>query len=778
MSRTTQAWLSHNPGPSERDAYAGFLLGLGLQGLLPSNPTGRLVELLSTRGAMEGVALLLGLAAENAGTMNEAVFKTLSMHVPFLRPAPASASVNGGVSQSAAVAADGVEVPMPTVSAALLGVGLVFRGTGHRRIVEVLLEELETQPSFRALNDRESYALSAGLGLGLVSLGCGDSIPGVSDLRLVDTLLRLAKGGPESESRKASRELESAAAAQAQRPSLFFTNGWIDTNVTAPGAILALALMFFGTGNRAVLRELRVPQTRAELEAVRPDHLLLRVLASSLISWSDIEPTQEWVASQTPRFIEDACLQTTAPAWILAAADAISVGACLALGIRFAGTRIPSARSALLFRLQELSRRESLAFSVSERILHAQREIFIDNLAIATSLVMAGSGDLDVMRTLRALRVRAGASAAEGVYGHHFARHMALGFLFLGGGMLTFANTKEAAAMLVCSLFPLWPAYPSDCSCHLQAFRHLYVLAVECRLAVACDVDSRRPCLVPLTVHSASGSVASLMAPVTLPRLDDVLAISVVSPRYWPMNLSRHSATPSAWLLRAGTSPRSCPLVVFVKRKSGFLPYSEDPTGVRSIDAEATALDISSALHAFSSDPVTLAFVGSLCRPVGQSEDTFAFMFAKALLECVSGEKGELLSIYVALINTVFGADVLASTTESLSNVALVVAAAAAQHSKLLDHNFIADIEERIRCAVWDDKEIALQLKTFATTGTVPADPRRLFAAAAALGLPLSRELVRAHASIASEGLMAALVSLKGTASSTALAAFVMLCSS
>ncbi len=46
--------------------------------------------------------------------------------------------------------------------------------------------------------------------------------------------------------------------------------------------------------------------------------------------------------------------------------------------------------------------------------------------------VKSGSGDLDVMRLIRRLRVRV--LNAEVTYGSHLSTHMALGLLFLGSG--------------------------------------------------------------------------------------------------------------------------------------------------------------------------------------------------------------------------------------------------------------------------------------------------------------------------------------------------------
>lgn len=43
--------------------------------------------------------------------------------------------------------------------------------------------------------ERESYALTAGLALGLVTLGQGESPPGLQDLQLTDTLHYYMVGG-------------------------------------------------------------------------------------------------------------------------------------------------------------------------------------------------------------------------------------------------------------------------------------------------------------------------------------------------------------------------------------------------------------------------------------------------------------------------------------------------------------------------------------------------------------------------------------------------------
>jgi len=73
--------------------------------------------------------------------------------------------------------------------------------------------------------------------------------------------------------------------------------------VTSPGATIALGLMYFNTGNRAVAEWMQPPDTQYLLEFVRPDFLLLRVLAKSLILWDNIEPTKLWISSHVPNIV-------------------------------------------------------------------------------------------------------------------------------------------------------------------------------------------------------------------------------------------------------------------------------------------------------------------------------------------------------------------------------------------------------------------------------------------------------------------------------------------
>lgn len=60
--------------------------------------------------------------------------------------------------------------------------------------------------------------------------------------------------------------------------------------------------------------------------------------------------------------------------------------------------------------------------------------LFIYSMLLCTLQVMAGTGNLEVLRLCRHLRSRVGVTYAYVLYGSHMAISMSLGLLFMGGG--------------------------------------------------------------------------------------------------------------------------------------------------------------------------------------------------------------------------------------------------------------------------------------------------------------------------------------------------------
>lgn len=154
------AWLARHDiaGSAEATAqHAGLLMGLGLTGHLLELGSVTLHSFLSKCHEPTSVGILLGLAAAKHASMDADIVRVLSIHVPSLLP-PSSAEV---------------DVDLMVQAAAMVGLGLVYEGSCHRRMIEMMLLEMGRPPPLTVSGtlDRESYALASGIGLGLVLLG-------------------------------------------------------------------------------------------------------------------------------------------------------------------------------------------------------------------------------------------------------------------------------------------------------------------------------------------------------------------------------------------------------------------------------------------------------------------------------------------------------------------------------------------------------------------------------------------------------------------------------
>lgn len=64
----------------------------------------------------------------------------------------------------------------------------------------------------------------------------------------------------------------------------------------------------------------------------------------------------------------------------------------------------------------------------------------------------------------------------------------------------TLSCKEDAIAVMLCAFFPKFPTHSNDNRYHLQAFRHLYVLAAERRTVLPRDVDTGFPSYVPMEI--------------------------------------------------------------------------------------------------------------------------------------------------------------------------------------------------------------------------------------------------------------------------------------
>ncbi|GMF12354.1 unnamed protein product [Phytophthora lilii] len=564
---------------------------------------------------------LLGTGLEMA--LEQSVSKMLCLHVPSLLPPPFG----------------GFSVPASTQTAALLGLGILYQGTGYRLMTELLLTEIARSPSSpqfvgnnsnaglstASFDQLEGYALAAGMALGLVLLGRGQTTtgdPGLADLKLEEKLHKYIVGGAQQ-----FRDTNAAGSClyRGRRSQAFGSGGsvfnsavnggstgsgtsnnntgaspgagrdakstsdrsgargggeHVNVGVTACASALALAFMYMQTDNKAVAAQLVVPDTLILLDYVRPDILLVRTLAKNLVMWSDISPTMQWIDQhevpaqllQAYRSIQpqgNSIRKDTnngSPSHedlhsICEAYANIVAGACMSIGLRFAGTSNATARRTLrkyVLHFRELRMKASSSSLIlrgnSNVVAAATERATVERcLAVcaqALALVDAGTGNVETLALLRSVTLRQRVDAAMS-YGNHMVLTMAIGLLFLGGGRATVSRSKEAVAVLVISLYPMPPMNTADNKYHLQAFRHLYVLAVDTsRLLETVDVNTKTTCAVQVRLDLFPAETRSvnaedkiqpshkvLQSPCLLPDMSTIKRLVISNPEFYSIEI-------------------------------------------------------------------------------------------------------------------------------------------------------------------------------------------------------------------------------------------------
>ncbi|XP_054606223.2 anaphase-promoting complex subunit 1 isoform X3 [Nothobranchius furzeri] len=645
-SQVDSAWIAYNKpkSPELANEYAGFLMALGLNGHLTKLATLNIHDYLTKGHEMTSVGLLLGVSSAKLGTMDMSTTRLLSIHIPALLP-PTSTEL---------------DVPHNVQVAAVIGVGLVYQGTGHRHNAEVLLSEIGRPPGpeMEYCTDRESYSLAAGLALGMVCLGHGSNLIGMTDLNVPEQLYQYMVGGHRRAQAGANRERHKSPSYQIKEGDT------INVDVTCPGATLALAMIYLKTNNRSIADWLKPPDTWFLLDFIKPEFLLLRTLARCIIMWDEILPNSEWVKSNIPQIMrgnfdasEDINMETMAKCdvFLSQAEDYITAGACMALGLRFAGSANSDAFDCLYEFARTFMKMMPFAGTAAslQQMGYYNLQTCLSMILLAMSMVMAGTGNLKVLQLCRFFHKRTG---GEMNYGFHMAHHMALGLLFLGGGRYTISTSNSAIAALLCALYPHFPAHSTDNRYHLQALRHLVVLAAEPRLLVPVDVDSLKPCYALLEVSYKetkwyNETTVELMAPTLLPELHLLKQVKVKGPRYWELtlDLSKETHHLKSILSQDG--------VLYVKLRAGQLPYKDDPQGWKSLLTTAVNHRSSGVtafkpetISTFTSNPALISFADFFCKTSeGMKHRKDTHMFSAMLYECVTQECPEMLPTYIAI---------------------------------------------------------------------------------------------------------------------------------
>ncbi|KAF4586487.1 Anaphase-promoting complex subunit 1 [Pleurotus pulmonarius] len=641
--RIESSWIAFNKPSDLSPEHAGFLLGLGLTGHLKGMLTWHTFSYLTPKHDLTSIGVLLGLAAANVGTGNHHVMKLLAVHTPALLPLP-SVDLN---------------VSLMTQAAGLAGVGLLCMGTKNRRMAEVCLGQISRRDLVQPdLNNehREAYTHASALAFGMIMLGKGSNVP--ADAAILNRLGVLVHGEHTGMGRGEA----------------------FDINLTSPAATIALGLMYLRTNRHDVAEMLNIPDTVLELNRIQPSFVFLRTLSRALIMWDHIAPTSQWFSAQLPRPIAAAIELRFQGKPIDDALELayynLSAACCFALGLKYAGTARQEAYLKIISHFDlftQLVRLNGNAFD--QKIKRSAIRDGLNMICISLSMVMAGTGEITC---LRRLRYAYGIHQQAPKYGVHIATHMSLGLLFLGGGRFTLGTSDAAIACMIAAFFPRTHQVSNDNKSYLQALRHMWVLAVEPRCLVARDIDTSEVVYLPVKITMKDGkeeSTTQLISPTLIPDLDHLSAIRVDTPRYWPFYLDVEK------IPKHRESLLNCQ-TLYVKRRTAFLSYTEDPRGSRSLFVRSgsssagdaflldfpqltqvkrhPANDLSEFITSFSNDVRFLAFADHFSRSLidvqAEGEDDltererlFQMYCHASLLDCILQDKPSVLQVHLTL---------------------------------------------------------------------------------------------------------------------------------
>ncbi|KAG6010545.1 hypothetical protein E4U21_005898 [Claviceps maximensis] len=507
------SWILYNkPTQDLSNRHAGFLLALGLNGHLKGVAKWVAFKYLTPKHTMTSIGLLLGLAASYMGTMDSLITRLLSVHATRMLPRGAAE----------------LNLSPLTQTSGIMGIGLLYCNSQHRRMSEIMLSEIEhidEEDEEEPLRS-ECYRLAAGFALGFINLGKGGDLKGLQDMRLTEKLITYATATKDVE---IVHILDRASA----------------------GAVMAIALIFMKSEDQIVARKVDVPESVLQFDYIRPDILLLRTVTKNLILWSKVEPTFSWIKSSLPGpYRQRHKLHNISK---LRSIDlplySIITGICFSIALRFSGSASIKVRDLLLHYLDQFIRISSIESAsqghadmvpcYDEELARSNARMCQDILALSCSIVMAGTGDIPVLRRLRSLH---GRNDPDIPYGSHLAAHLAIGSLFLGCGTVTFGTSDVAIAALLVAFYPIFPSSVMDNRSHLQAFRHFWVLATEQRCLVAKDVLTGQPVSVSVQIKMkqdcSSEPIVYRTTPCLLPPLDSISSLSTsCGPQFWDVEL-------------------------------------------------------------------------------------------------------------------------------------------------------------------------------------------------------------------------------------------------
>lgn len=569
QDKIESSWLYSQLNKEFTSRHAGLMFGIGLLGQLRHLGKIHAHFYLSTRHSITTIGLLLGISLSFMGSCDAIVKALVSIHLTHTLP----------------VHSRPLKTSMLEQSAALVGLGFVFLASKDRWASRMAFKAIGTESVMTddsQMLKRECFSLSAALSLGLTCLGKGREAGGLgSELEkdIIPGLERLIKS---FSSNASSEEQQTKAQGRSKDDKRYTSFEWKpEIFLTTTPASIALALIYLKSNRSDKVAKLPLPESAAQLDEIRPDMLLIRALCRSLIAWDAIRPSSTWLNSTLPTFVRFGCAREVKEASesCQLAYWSLRLGGIFAIGLKYAGSNDVQARACLMDELHHFQSQVDIRpATYFEKIRHQTLQSSVDVILTCLSMVLAGTGDIEVLQFLR----RALYKVDTLRYGNYMATSMSIGMLFLGAGRFTLSTSDSAIAALLIAFYPRYPISAQDNRCHLQAYRHLWLLAVEARLLSVEDVKSGESSTMDVEMRMAGEQTASvtLTTPCLFPKLEEMDSIRVASLRYFPCKLDLRG---NARHRRTMIETRK----LYVKKRAAEMSHDQDKWGKASIASRA-----------------------------------------------------------------------------------------------------------------------------------------------------------------------------------------------
>lgn len=497
-----RTWIEYQKTDLQRYDHAGLVYGLGLQGVLDCFTIADIY--FNLKGGIDAriIGTILGLAIFKNDNFHYMIEETKQKAFCLLLEVNMSDNSN-------------VQINRIVQAASMIGNGIYNKASCKKTLIETMLREIEARPLNENNNNRECHSLSAGFALGLISLGKGSNVSSTKDLQIDEALFNLivdeSKGSIFDKNREAQLQKQRNNA-NGSKKAYFASNVKepLEGNglLTTPSALIALALVNLKTNNAIVSSRLELPNTIYEVINGNPLHILLKVVARHLIMWRDIEASEAFVQRSIPesvRFLFEKPFHELAKLNLnnrnfdnidfhnlTVIYFNIIAGTLLALALKYAGTGDETIKAMVFANIRKIRSLEiiknefSISFSNKNKIDAYSYFSLLSFLSLVLGILMAGRCDTEsksmvyaVIRRLKNYENDPESVPLSGIFGFFMALQMAMGFLFLGNGSLSFGNDNFQIACLLMAVYPVFPSDFNDNKYHLQALRHFYVLATE-----------------------------------------------------------------------------------------------------------------------------------------------------------------------------------------------------------------------------------------------------------------------------------------------------------